>query len=135
LRLNSVIPLYKKIQLLVIGSVHLALLHYLIKLVAFFWTLVLVSWQASCSSLYEAGFYKPTILKVHPPVNGITAHATMPGRLEHSMISFCFMLWSKWMVNERWSPRWGQDLNPPPSSHEFSALTTRPQQLTLKLVV
>ena len=41
---------------------------------------------------YEAGFYKPTILKVHPPISGITAHATMPGRLEQSIISLCFML-------------------------------------------
>jgi len=28
---------------------------------------------------YEAGFYKPTILKVHPPFCRITAYATMPG--------------------------------------------------------
>ena len=36
---------------------------------------------------YEAGFYKPTVLKIHPPISGITAHATMPGSLEHSIIS------------------------------------------------
>ena len=52
-------------------------------------TLVLVSWQASCSSLVmKLVFYKPTILKVHPTISGITAHATMQGRLEHSIISF-----------------------------------------------
>jgi hypothetical protein len=28
---------------------------------------------------YEAGFYKPSILKVHPPFCRITAYATMPG--------------------------------------------------------
>jgi hypothetical protein len=28
---------------------------------------------------YEAGFYKPTILKVHPPSCRITANATMTG--------------------------------------------------------
>jgi hypothetical protein len=28
---------------------------------------------------YEAGFYKPTVLKVHPPFRRITAYATMPG--------------------------------------------------------
>jgi hypothetical protein len=28
---------------------------------------------------YEAGFYKPTVLKVHPPFCRITAYATMPG--------------------------------------------------------
>jgi hypothetical protein len=27
---------------------------------------------------YEAGFYKPTILKLHPPLCRITAHATVP---------------------------------------------------------
>jgi hypothetical protein len=28
---------------------------------------------------YEAGFYKPTVLKVHTPFCRITAYATMPG--------------------------------------------------------
>jgi len=28
---------------------------------------------------YEAVFYELTVLKVHPPISGITAHATMPG--------------------------------------------------------
>ncbi len=37
---------------------------------------------------YDAVFYKPTVLKVHPPINGITAHATMPGRLEYSTLAF-----------------------------------------------
>jgi hypothetical protein len=32
------------------------------------------------------------VLKVHPPICGITAHATMPGWLELSIISFCFMI-------------------------------------------
>jgi hypothetical protein len=27
---------------------------------------------------YEAGFYMPTVLKVHPPFCRITAYATMP---------------------------------------------------------
>ncbi len=66
---------------------------FLWKLNTFFWTLVLVSWQASCSSLVmKLYFYKPTILKVHPPISGITTHATLSGRLDHSIISFCFML-------------------------------------------
>ena len=30
---------------------------------------------------YEAGFYKPTIQKVHPPICMITAHTTMSGCL------------------------------------------------------
>jgi hypothetical protein len=41
---------------------------------------------------YEAGFYKPTVHKVPPPISGITAHATMPGRLEHFIVSFCSRL-------------------------------------------
>jgi hypothetical protein len=41
---------------------------------------------------YEAGLYKLTVLKVHPLIIRITAHATMPGRLENSIISFCFVL-------------------------------------------
>jgi hypothetical protein len=41
---------------------------------------------------YEAGFYEPTIPKVYPPISGITAHAAMPGKLEHSIISFCSTL-------------------------------------------
>jgi hypothetical protein len=47
----------------------------------FCWILVLVSRQALISSLpsYEAGFYKPTVLKLHPPFCRITAHATVPG--------------------------------------------------------
>jgi hypothetical protein len=28
---------------------------------------------------YEAGFYKPTVLKFHLPLCRITAYATMPG--------------------------------------------------------
>jgi len=28
---------------------------------------------------YKAGFYKPTVLKFHPPLCRITAHATVPG--------------------------------------------------------
>jgi hypothetical protein len=28
---------------------------------------------------YAAGFYKPTVLKVHPPFCSITAYETMPG--------------------------------------------------------
>jgi len=37
---------------------------------------------------YEDGFYKPTVLKVHPPISGVIEHATMPGRLQHSITSF-----------------------------------------------
>jgi hypothetical protein len=47
---------------------------------------------------YEAGFYKSTILKVHPPISGITAHATMPGRLKHSIFSFC----SRLLIQNEW---------------------------------
>jgi len=37
-------------------------------------------------------FYKPTVLKVHPPNIGITAHSTMPGWLKHSSSLFCSIL-------------------------------------------
>jgi hypothetical protein len=40
---------------------------------------------------YEVGSYKPTILKVHPLISRITAHAKMPGRMEHSIISIIQM--------------------------------------------
>ncbi len=63
-------------------------------------TLVLVSYQASCSSLVmKMDFYKPTVFKVQPPISGITAHATMPGRLKYC-ISFCSMLLIK--MNGAW---------------------------------
>ena len=74
---------------------------------------------------YESGFYKPTALKVHPPISGITAFATMPGRLEHSSISFCSRLLIQ--MNGAWkmvSSVGG--LNPWAFRHESSALTTRP---------
>jgi hypothetical protein len=32
--------------------------------------------------------YKQTVLEIHPPISWITAHATMPGSLEH----FLFLL-------------------------------------------
>jgi len=53
---------------------------------------------------YEAGFYKPTILKV---ISRITAYATMPGRLELSINSFCS--WLLIQMPEKWSPQWGFD--------------------------
>jgi hypothetical protein len=38
---------------------------------------------------------------------------------------FASMLWSKWMVHEKWSPQWGFE----PSTSQSSALTTRPRLL------
>jgi len=58
-------------------------------------------------------FYMPTILKVHPPISGITAHVTMPGRLGHSIISFLHAfnnnnnILIQIKVCEKWSPRRG----------------------------
>jgi hypothetical protein len=81
----------------------------LIFLFCFVCTLVLVSWHASYSLfVMKLGFYKPTVLKVPLPISRITAHATRPGRLEHSMISFCFMLLIQingaWKMVSTWSP-------------------------------
>ncbi len=39
------------------------------------------------------------------------------------------------MVHERWYIQWGQDLNPRPSSHESSALTTRPRLLAISFLL
>jgi hypothetical protein len=61
--------------------------------------------------------YKQTIFKVHLPFCGITAHATMPGWLEHSTISFVTC------VDPNDILIWG--LNPGPFSpldHNYSAL-------------
>ncbi len=60
--------------------------------------LVSVYWQAFS---YEAGFFKQTILKVHPPTRGITAHATTTSRLE---CSFWSMLLIKINGVEKQSP-------------------------------
>jgi hypothetical protein len=35
----------------------------------------------------EAEFYKPTVPNIHPSISGITAHATIQGRLEHYIIT------------------------------------------------
>jgi len=64
--------------------------------------------------------HKPSVLKVHPPISRITAHAQKPGGLEHSMISFFSML--KMQIGTLVCSEGG--LNPRPISH---ALTTRPQ--------
>ena len=48
----------------------------------FFWTLDFgISRLTSLQFIqyHVAGFYNPTFHKVHPPICGITAHATMPG--------------------------------------------------------
>ena len=43
------------------------------------------------------------------------------------------MLWSKWMVHEKWSFWRCQDLIPGPLGHESSALTTRPRRLAFAM--
>jgi hypothetical protein len=50
--------------------------------IAFFFLLDFgLSWLTSLQFIqyHVAGFYKPTIPQVHPPICRITAHATMPG--------------------------------------------------------
>ena len=76
---------------------------------------------------YEAGFYKPTIHKLHPPISRITAHATMPGWLEN---------YPQYHVQafdpNEWCPKnslLSGGLNPGPLSPESCALTTRPRLL------
>ncbi len=81
---------------------------------------------------YEAEFYKPTVLKVHPPNSRISAHATLPGRLKHIIISFCSRLLIQ--MNNAWkmvsSVGWGFEPTRP-LCREFSAVTTRPRLLAL----
>ncbi len=73
--------------------VHHSPLSSIISRKVFFLALVLVSWQASCSSwVMKPDFYIPTVLKVHPPICRITTHATMPGRLEYSIFYLCFTI-------------------------------------------
>jgi hypothetical protein len=45
----------------------------------------------------EAGFYKPIILSVLPPICGITAHATMQCDAMLWNISFSFFLLQAWV--------------------------------------
>jgi hypothetical protein len=74
-------------------------------------------------------FNKPTYLKVYPPIGGITAHATMPKRLEHSIISVFLQAFD----SNEWYMKNGLltgGLNLRPLSHE-PALTTRPWLLAL----
>ncbi len=104
------------------------------KLYIFFgcWTLVLVSYQASCASLVmKLDFYKPTVFKVHPLISGITAHAPMPGRLEYVFVLYVFDQ-NEWCLN---NGLLSLGLNPQPLSHGPSALTTRPRLLTFFNVV
>ncbi len=42
-----------------------------------FWSGYLTSFRFIVGN--EAGFYKPNVLKLHPPLCRITAHATVPG--------------------------------------------------------
>jgi hypothetical protein len=45
---------------------------------------------------YEAGFYKPTVLKVHSPIGVIKVHATMEGRFGTIHYLFCFEPKASW---------------------------------------
>ncbi len=77
------------------------------KMFLFFW-----SWLADKLHFilnYEYGFFKPTILKLHPPLCRITASARVPGY--HFPTISAFMLWSNLIVHDKWSLQWGWDLN------------------------
>jgi hypothetical protein len=39
---------------------------------------------------YEAGPNKPTIVKVHPPISGNKAHATVPGTFHYHFLIHAF---------------------------------------------
>ena len=67
---------------------------------------------------YEAGFYKPTVLKFHPPFLQDYSTCQVGWNVSLSLLAPRFR--SKSMLHEKWG------LNPQPLSHESSALTTRP---------
>ncbi len=92
-------------------------------------SLVLVSWQAFISSLVlKLDFISQPSSKSTLPFAGLQ-HMQQCQVNFHSI--FTSMLWSKWMVHEKWSSQGG--LNPRPLSCESSALTTRPQLLPLSI--
>ncbi len=96
----------------------------------FCWTLVLVSWQASCSSLVmKLDFISQPASKSTLPLAGLQHMQQCQVDWKNPLSLFAICYWSKWMVHERWSLQWGQDSNPQPSGHESSALTTRPRLL------
>ncbi len=81
------------------------------------WTLVLVSWEASCSSLVmKQNFYKLTIHKVHPPIVGL--HHMQQCEVGWNIPLYLFDP-NEWCV-KNWPPQWGVWT----LSHESSALTT-----------
>jgi hypothetical protein len=89
-----------------------------LKLKFFCGSLVLVSWQAFISSfVMKLDFYKPTVLKVHPPNTArlISTQYLLP----------CFDPNEWCMKNGLHSG----GLNSQPLSHESLALTTRPRLL------
>ncbi len=82
-------------------------------------------WSAyNLHEAYEAEFYKPTVFNVNPPVFRTTAYATMPGRLDPTVISFC----SKLLIQKNGG------LNPRSHNHESTTLRiTRQQQLVANI--
>jgi hypothetical protein len=79
---------------------------------------VLVSWQALVSSLViTLDFISQSCSKSTHPFAGLQ-HMQQCQVNFHS--NFAFLLWSKWMMHEKWSPQWG--LNPRPLSHESTLL-------------
>ncbi len=81
---------------------------------------------------YEAGFFisKPSSKSTLPWAGLQHMQQCQVGwNIPLSLTASCY--WSKWMVHERWSSQWVKDSNPQPSSHESSALTTRPRLLAI----
>ncbi len=68
-------------------------------------SLVLVSWQAFISSIVmKLDFVSQPSSKSTLPFAGLQ-HMQQCQVNFHSI--FASMLWSKWMVHEKWSPQWG----------------------------
>ncbi len=69
------------------------------------WSLVLVSWQAFISSLVMKLDF------ISQPSSNSTLSFEVLQHMEQCQVNvhsiFTSMLWSKWMVHEKWSPQWG----------------------------
>ena len=81
---------------------------------------LMTSFLSICSN--ETEFYKPKYTLPLAGLQAFTAYATMPGRLEHSSISFCSTPLIQINVELKSSLR--GDLNSRTVSHKSSALTT-----------
>ncbi len=101
----------------------------------FFWSLVLVSWQAFISFIVmKLGFMS------RPSSNSTLLFAGLQHMQQCQVNLPQFLLpcyWSKWMVHEKWSPQRGVGGGGEPTTFQswVICLTTRPLRLAFGLVL